>query len=496
MKKINGLLLTCAAALALSAGSSFAQAPEVPDPSGAPEAREAPAERDAPRPQSIERIGSDYTLPEGETVRELVVIRGEALIAGEVVRDVVSIIGQARVAGTAEIGGDLVVLAGPLTIESGAVVDGDIVVIGGSLDAPPDFRPGGDQISLASFVGPGPFASVLPWFSSGLLLGRPIVPELPWVWAVVLVAALIYLAMNFIFERPVRNCADVLAEKPLTTFLVGLLVLLLVGPLTGLLTISIIGLPIVPCLWLVLLLVGLFGRAGVFRWVGARVMAEESPGDRLEAARSLGIGMAAICLIYMVPVLGFVTWTAVGLFGLGAAATTVFAGLRREHPAAPVSEANLVDRPDLNPAAVAAPGEVEGDAASSWQQGLAEYPAASFASRLGAVALDVMLLAVASVLLDFGVGKAFILFLVYHVVLWGWKTTTVGGIVCQLRVARVDGRRLQFSDALVRGLSCIVSVVPGGLGWLWILWDSKKQAWHDKISGTYVLRVPSSLPLP
>ena len=70
------------------------------------------------------------------------------------------------------------------------------------------------------------------------------------------------------------------------------------------------------------------------------------------------------------------------------------------------------------------------------------------------------------------------------------KTTTVGGIICQLRVVRVDGAPLRFVDALVRGLSSMFSLAVLGLGCLWILKDPERQAWHDRIAGTYVVQVP------
>ena len=54
--------------------------------------------------------------------------------------------------------------------------------------------------------------------------------------------------------------------------------------------------------------------------------------------------------------------------------------------------------------------------------------------------------------------------LAYHIGFWTWKSTTVGGIICQLRVVRVDGARLGFADALVRGLSSIFSLAVVGLG--------------------------------
>ena len=52
----------------------------------------------------------------------------------------------------------------------------------------------------------------------------------------------VYLALNLVFDRPVRACAGTLADKPLTAFAVGLLVLLLAGPVCALLAVSVVGL--------------------------------------------------------------------------------------------------------------------------------------------------------------------------------------------------------------------------------------------------------------
>jgi uncharacterized RDD family membrane protein YckC len=34
-----------------------------------------------------------------------------------------------------------------------------------------------------------------------------------------------------------------------------------------------------------------------------------------------------------------------------------------------------------------------------------------------------------------------------------------------------------------------------GLGGLWILRDPERQAWHDRIAGTYVVKVPRNWPI-
>ncbi len=483
MKRNKHLLAVVAFTITSFGTGTWAQVPPDPDSPPPTETADGTASgtgQGRKRAEQIQRIGSDYRLEAGETAREVVVILGEATINGTVARDVVSILGGANLGSTAEIRGDLVVLLGPLRIQPGARVDGDLVVLGGDIDAPVTFQPGGEMVSVGRIAALDPVASVQPWLARGFLWVRPVVPELPWVWAVLLVVALIYLAVNFVFERPVRDCADALDDKPLTTCIVGILVLALIVPVTGVLIMSIIGVPLVPFLWLAVVLVGLFGRLSVFRWIGSRIMPETEPGNQAQAARSLAIGMAVICLAYAVPVLGFLSWTTVGVFGLGAAATTVFAALRREHAPAHVADRSGPVGPYTEGAVEMAPA--------------ADFPVADFGPRLGAVLIDLVVLALLIAVLD--PNWVPLIVLAYHIVLWGWKTTTIGGIVCRVRIVRTDGKRLQFSDAFVRGLSCVISVVVAGLGWLWILWDPKNQAWHDRIAGTYVVRVPSDVPLP
>jgi uncharacterized RDD family membrane protein YckC len=85
--------------------------------------------------------------------------------------------------------------------------------------------------------------------------------------------------------------------------------------------------------------------------------------------------------------------------------------------------------------------------------------------------------------------------LIYYVGFWTWKGTTVGGIICRLRVVRTTGEPLQFGESLIRGLTGILSLAAFGLGALWILFDEERQAWHDRVAGTYVVKVPRDWPL-
>ncbi|MDE2665179.1 MAG: RDD family protein [Acidobacteriota bacterium] len=472
-------------------------APSTPDP---PVEVDVDIDLDIDVDGEVVQIGRSYTLPAGKRVESAVVIAGTARIEGEIEQDLVVVAGAATLAGTARVGGDVVVVGGTGDLQPGAEVGGDLVAVGSGLKVPEGFSPGGDQVSVGAFELGDQFANAAPWLTRGMLWGRPIVPDLPWMWAFVAVFALLFLLINLVFDGPVRACTDTLGRKPLTTGLAGFLTLLLISPVSFILTVSVVGLALVPFLWLAFMIVGLIGNVAAARWIGSRVLPEESPHNRLQAARSLGIGLAAIILVGMVPVAGLTAWALVSLLGLGAAATALVAGLRRENPPSPAPTPPPIAEPgsDASTGGAAEPSSSDTAPAASPPQGehLASFPRATFLRRLGALLLDLFLVtAITLAFFEIHPGRSFVLLLVYRVALWSWKATTVGGIICGLRVVRTDGKPLAFTDALVRGLASILSAVAAGLGWLWILWDPERQAWHDKIARTVVVRVPAGWPL-
>jgi uncharacterized RDD family membrane protein YckC len=75
------------------------------------------------------------------------------------------------------------------------------------------------------------------------------------------------------------------------------------------------------------------------------------------------------------------------------------------------------------------------------------------------------------------------------IVFWKYKSATPGKMVVSAKIvdARTGGKPtlVQF---LIRYFAYIVSMLPLGLGFFWIAFDPKKQAWHDKLAGTVVVR--------
>lgn len=294
----------------------------------------------------VVRFGSDYTLPAGESVDELVVFAASAAIRGAVEGDAVVIGGSAEIAGTGSVEGDFVVIGGGATVAPGASVDGDLVVIGGTVEAPPGFAPGGELVSVAG----GPAAFVVPFLTRGVLTGRVIVPDLAWMWVAVAGLLAVFLALNLLVDRPVRACVGAFTDKPLTTVLIGLAVVVLAGPVTVLLAVSMLGLVAIPVLWAALVAAAVLGCVAMARWLGQRVLPSVPVESRGRQALAVLVGFVLISLALMVPVLGGVAFATLGVFALGAATAAVARGLRQEHPvpgAAPVGaepDAVLADR--------------------------------------------------------------------------------------------------------------------------------------------------------
>jgi len=73
---------------------------------------------------------------------------------------------------------------------------------------------------------------------------------------------------------------------------------------------------------------------------------------------------------------------------------------------------------------------------------------------------------------------------------WTRSGQTLGMASWRLRVEREDGRLLGWSDVLRRLAWVVVSLLPLGLGYLWVLFDAQSRTWHDRLSHTRVVVLP------
>jgi uncharacterized RDD family membrane protein YckC len=80
----------------------------------------------------------------------------------------------------------------------------------------------------------------------------------------------------------------------------------------------------------------------------------------------------------------------------------------------------------------------------------------------------------------------------YYTFFWTLVGYTPGKAVLGLKVVRKNGGKLSFGRSLLRFFAYWISMLPLFLGFFWVLWDSKRQGWHDKIAGTQVLYIPKN----
>jgi len=73
---------------------------------------------------------------------------------------------------------------------------------------------------------------------------------------------------------------------------------------------------------------------------------------------------------------------------------------------------------------------------------------------------------------------------------WAFAGRTLGMQSWGLRVVTADGVKPDLVRATTRFIVAILSWVPLGLGYWWQLWDRDGLTWHDRASGTRLVRVP------
>jgi uncharacterized RDD family membrane protein YckC len=125
----------------------------------------------------------------------------------------------------------------------------------------------------------------------------------------------------------------------------------------------------------------------------------------------------------------------------------------------------------------------------------AAHPRAGFWVRMVALLLDALLIGIVMGLLHHLFNLELLVLAAYGAVMWKLRGSTIGGIVFDLQVVRLDGRDIDWATAIVRALACFLSLAVAGLGFIWIAFDHNKQAWHDKIAGTVVVRTAKGISL-
>ena len=462
-------------------------------------------------------IGRDSVLPAGEHAGAVVSVLGNARVEGSVGESTVAVLGDAYIDGPVD--GDVVVVLGNVELGPHATVGHDVVAVGGAVQRDPASSVHGGVQSI--FGRAGGFGWLRTWFDECVLYGRPLalVPGLDWAWGVALAFLALYVGLALVFRGGVSACVRTLEEYPGMAVLSALVTVLLVPVLLVLLCITVIGIAAVPFVVVALVCAGVFGKAVMLAWIGRRCLGAHHSGPRAHPATAVLIGGLIVLVLYVVPVLGFVVYKLLGLFGLGTVVYTLLVAARawRESRAEGLVAPGAVDGAEPSGAAAPQPsgaapqpsGAAAPQSGAAPQAGAAAAPAyapppsmvnaalprAGFWIRMAALLLDVVLVGVVVGALHHMMHLELAALAIYGAAMWKLRGATIGGIVFDLQVVRLDGRQVNWETAIVRALGCFLSLAVAGLGFFWIAFDPGKQAWHDKIAGTAVVRVAKGVPL-
>ncbi len=124
-----------------------------------------------------------------------------------------------------------------------------------------------------------------------------------------------------------------------------------------------------------------------------------------------------------------------------------------------------------------------------------EFEYVGFWPRLGAALIDGIILLVVAIILavitaGLSVYAQWLIDILYYVLLTGLRGQTLGKQLLGIRVVNRNGEVPGIGRAILREvIGKFVSTIVLLLGYIWVLFDRRKQGWHDKIAGTYVIRV-------
>jgi uncharacterized RDD family membrane protein YckC len=482
-------------------------------------------DEDSPH-NAVVAIGSDANLSADKSADAVVSVGGNASSAGKVKEAVVAVGGNATATGP--VGEGVVAVFGDATLNSTAKT---VVAVLGDVTLGPDARVAEQVVAVGGMIkrdaaavvngseqtvgiGFGKAEGLRGWFKHCLMLARPLALDksVSWAWGVAFVFLAFYALLAFAFRDGLQRCVTTMETQPGASVVTGLLSLV-ITPITFLLLLaSVIGIVLIPVLGLGLFCASVFGKAVVLTWIGRRIYRGES-----HPVVPLLIGGIIVMALYVVPILGFVIYKALGILGLGIVIYTLLLTFRanRKRPDAPAAAAPLAAAPagvDTTssesvasaPFAAAAESYAAPDPAPA--AAVLDYtllPRAGFWPRMAALALDFFLVLIVVKLfidhprigIDVGGHTMLLAMVAYGAAMWALKATTIGGSILGLKVVRLDGRPIDWGTAIARGLGCLLSLFVGGLGFIWILFDKDRQAWHDKIVGTVVVSVPKGVTL-
>ena len=270
------------------------------------------------------RIGRDVTVEAGTKVRSVVTLGGQVTVSGTVEKSIVALGGSVVLTRTALVGGNVSAIGGVIVIARGAEVGGSLTELNSS--------------NLYETLATALSSEWEGW---------------SWVFAIIslsifLVILMLALLITALLPKPVQTVSEAITENTFKVALWGILGLVTIAPLTLLLTISVVGIALIPLQVIVVVCAVLLGFIAVGQRLGRAVLSllkRPRPGP----VRETFWGLILLWAIGWLPYVGWMAKAIAIVLGLGATLVTRF-GTYRGWQCVPCA-----------PAAVPAPARLVGD---------------------------------------------------------------------------------------------------------------------------------------
>ncbi|MBU1185252.1 MAG: hypothetical protein KJ663_08740 [Proteobacteria bacterium] len=258
-----------------------------------------PAAASAAGGKNIVKIGADVKIEAGEKVRNVLTIGGQITVSGAVEKNVVAIGGPVVLTRTAFVGGNVVSLGGVIVIARDAEV-------GGSLT----------EINSSNLIETFTTAVSSEWEGWSWIFAMISLS----IFLVILVLAMLIVAL---LPKPVRIVSEAISENTFKVVLCGLLGLVLIAPLALLLTISVVGIALIPLEMIFVVCSVLLGFIAVGQLIGMKILLllkRPNPG----ILRETFWGLIILWFIGWLPYIGWMVKAVAIVVGMGGVLVTRF----------------------------------------------------------------------------------------------------------------------------------------------------------------------------
>jgi hypothetical protein len=267
-------------------------------------------------------IQKDITVATGESQDNIFTVGGNAVVDGKVRQSVFAIGGTITVSG--EVGDSVVGIGCRVIIKSTAVVRHDVVSLGGTLEKEPGCTIQGDTVYLKGSDIAGKI------FGGGLVHGFFSLSFLPLVLILKLVIAVGWLVLAVVgaaaFPKPIAFAAGELRKSFWLAFAIGFLAhIAFIGLVifAALLSIILLGIPILFALITAGLAIKVFGRVILFAFFGESLL-RAFGSKSFSTMGAVLTGLLLVTLVGFLPVVGFLFGLFINLVGWGIVIRTKF----------------------------------------------------------------------------------------------------------------------------------------------------------------------------